>query len=74
METEKADGLKLKETRERLNLAKTFLRLAKKHDKKEEDYRGAVDFGYNSIEHCLKAFILLKQEDLPRRHSGIEVP
>lgn len=71
MVREESIQLKADEAKERLGLAKTFLRLAKKHTKKKEDYRGAVDLGYNSSEHCLKSFILLKQDTIPRRHSGI---
>lgn len=63
--------LKAEETKKRLDLAKTFLRLAKKLTENKEDYRGAVDLGYNSTEHCLKGFILLEQDTIPRRHSGI---
>ena len=34
-------------------------------------YRGTVDQAYNSIELCLKGFLLNKMDDLPNRHSAV---
>lgn len=67
------DKLKLEEIKGHLRLAKIFLDVAnkRKKSKNEGEIRLAIDVGYNSAEHCLKAFILLNQDTIPRRHSGI---
>jgi len=34
-------------------------------------YRVAVDVGYNAVELCIKALILLRAGEIPRTHGGI---
>jgi len=53
-----------------LDLARKFMRMISKL-KDPEDVRGVIDLGYNAIELCLKALLLLKLEEIPKTHTGI---
>lgn len=66
---EKAD-LKQKEIESKLDLAEGYLSGAK-NSLKAGDLRLAVDAAYNSAELAMKALILSKEDNLPKRHGGI---
>jgi len=57
--------------------AQNFLRLAEEYlvlahyDLEGEQFRGAVDAGYNAAELCVKGLLILKLTRLPRTHGGI---
>jgi uncharacterized protein (UPF0332 family) len=69
MDTKKE--LKLKEIKNRLQLAKTYYKAALLMKKKKEYFRMTIDLAYNATELAAKCFLLLKIDDLPSRHSGI---
>jgi uncharacterized protein (UPF0332 family) len=69
METKKE--LKLKEIKNRLQLAKTYYKAALLMKKKKEYFRMTIDLAYNATELIAKCFLLFKIDDLPSRHSGI---
>lgn len=53
-----------------LQLAEEYIDLAR-YDLTGNQFRGAVDAGYNAAELCAKGFLILKLEKLPRTHGGI---
>lgn len=53
-----------------LDLAKEYLNLAK-YNLSGGYYRGVVDAAYNSIELCVKGFLLLKLDSIPTSHGGV---
>ena len=53
-----------------LDLAETYFESFKML-KQANMYRVAVDVGYNAVELCIKALILLRARDIPRTHGGI---
>ena len=65
------DTIKRKEVEAKLALAKEYLAIAEKLSDEESMIRGVVDTGYNSVELCAKGLILLKEDTLPTRHSGV---
>lgn len=66
----KKDNLLRDEAANYLRLAGEYLKLAE-YNLKGNFYRGVVDAAYNSAELCAKGLVLLKEEDLPKTHSGI---
>jgi uncharacterized protein (UPF0332 family) len=56
---------------------KGYLELAKSYHQTfkrlivENDFRVAVDVGYNAAELCVKGLLLLKMEGFPRTHGGL---
>ena len=61
----------------KMEMAKSLHRLAEEYLESAEEIlekgrlRIAIDSAYNSAELCAKAFILLKEDDLPGSHGGI---
>ncbi len=53
-----------------LDLAETYFESFKML-KQANMYRVAVDVGYNAVELCIKALILLRAGEIPRTHGGI---
>ena len=53
-----------------LRLAEEYLDLAR-YDLEGDQFRGAVDAGYNAAELCVKGLLILTQQKLPRTHGGI---
>ncbi|MFQ6126995.1 MAG: HEPN domain-containing protein [Candidatus Heimdallarchaeota archaeon] len=64
------DKIKQKEIQALRNLAEEFL-MGAKENLREERLRIAIDAGYNAIELCVKALLLLKMDELPSSHGGI---
>lgn len=62
--------LKKKEIRKKLSLAKAYL-TDSRNALKDSGLRLATDGAYNAAELVMKAAILLKGEDVPRRHGNI---
>lgn len=62
-------GLRREEARSYLNLAEVYLEGAKR-SLRGEDFRIAIDAGYNAAELCVKGLLLLKIGNLPKTHSG----
>lgn len=62
--------LKKKEIRKKLFLAKTYL-ADSRNALKNSGLRLAADGAYNAAELVMKAAIILKGGDVPRRHGGI---
>ncbi|MEW6296956.1 MAG: HEPN domain-containing protein [Thermodesulfobacteriota bacterium] len=59
-----------REAEDLLELAHTYLTMAKSL-LAPESVRGAIDLAYNAAELCVRAFLLLRLEGLPRTHSGL---
>ncbi len=61
----------------KMEMTKSLLRLAEEYLESAEEIlergrlRIAIDSAYNSAELCAKAFILLREDDLPGSHGGI---
>jgi len=53
-----------------LDLAETYFESFRML-KRANMYRVAVDVGYNAVELCIKALILLRAGEIPRTHGGI---
>jgi len=53
-----------------LDLAETYFESFKML-KRANMYRVAVDVGYNAVELCIKALILLRAGEIPRTHGGM---
>lgn len=67
----KKEELKLKEIKDRLQLAESYYKAALSMGKKKEYSRMTIDLAYNAAELVAKCFLLFKLDDLPSRHSGI---
>jgi len=59
-----------REAEDLLELAQTYLTMARSL-LIPEALRGAIDLAYNAGELCVRAFLLLRLEELPRTHSGL---
>lgn len=61
----------------KIEMAKSLMELAEEYLESAEEIlqkgrlRISIDSAYNSAELCAKAFILLKEDDLPGSHGGI---
>jgi len=64
------DDIKQKEIQALRDLAEDFL-MGAKENLQAERLRIAIDAGYNALELCVKALLLLKMDELPRSHGGV---
>lgn len=65
------EEIKKEEVKDRLNLAKKFYQAALSWNNQSQFRRMMIDLGYNGAELAAKGLILLKDDMLPSRHSGI---
>jgi uncharacterized protein (UPF0332 family)/predicted nucleotidyltransferase len=59
-----------REAEDLLELAQTYFTMAKSL-LAPESVRGAIDLAYNAAELCVRAFLLLRVNALPRTHGGL---
>lgn len=54
-----------------LNLARTYLEMARSFEMLLANVRGIIDLAYNAAELCSKGLLVLHCGDVPRTHSGL---
>jgi uncharacterized protein (UPF0332 family) len=59
-----------REVEDVLELAKNYLRMARSLSG-PDDVRGAIDLAYNAAELCARGLLMLREDSIPKTHSGI---